>query len=210
MSTRAWVRARVRRELGDVEAVQAWPDALINDHVGDAVVELSYALRRSPVAVTLATVAGQRQYALGVGVVDVVGVEFPLGTMVTPATLEPVPAEATPDAPNLGYAQAWSADIQAGTVRLENAPADSVSQLRVYYVPLLSAPTDDTTALPVEPDELAIVVLLACQSLWEARSVEDVKRGLRPGVNVFSRRVAAVLGRRRRGRARPLVSGLSS
>lgn len=209
MATRATVRARVRRELGDTQAVQLWSDAQINDHFGDAVRELSYVLTRDVATVTLATVADQREYALGVAVTAVVGVECPLGTLLPPATgAVGVPAEGTPDMPASGAANDWTANVQAGTVRLRVAPAAGAGPLRISYRPLLAAPADDTTALAVAPDEEAIVALLTCRSLWELRRVEDGKRGLRPpDGNPFADRLNAMLARRRRVRVGSLAGG---
>lgn len=202
MATRATLRARVRRELGDGGAVYLWSDEQVNDHLADAIRELGRALPRGPVAATLTTVAGQREYAIGAAVAAVVGLEYPVGRPL-PRAGGPAgtPATGTPDLADTGYAQEWTGEAAAGTVRLRNAPAAGGEALRVVYRPLPTPPSDDATAVAVAPEEEAIVALLACRSLWESRVLADAKRGLRtPGDNPFAARVAAMLGRRREAR----------
>jgi hypothetical protein len=193
------VRARVRRELGDTEAARLWTDERVADQVADAIRELGQLLPRGPAAVTLAATAGQREYALGVEALRVVAVEWPPGTML-PRERGLMPASGSPEGPAGGYAQAWTADARAGTIRLRNAPGVSGESIRVLYVPPIAVPANDGDAIGIEEDEGALVALLACRSLWELRRLDDAKRGLRtPGAaNPFAGRVEAMLGRRRR------------
>jgi hypothetical protein len=197
--TLAMLRSRVRRELGDTEAVRLWSDEAVADHLADAIRELSHALPRDPVSIALTTVAGQRDYALGVDVVQIVAVELPLGTMV-PEARAPLPAGDSPAPPSGGYAQAWTATTRPATVRLRNAPATSGASFRVHYIPMIALPAGDGEAIAVAEDEGALLALLACRSLWELRRLADAKRGLRtPGAaNPFAARVEAMLRRRTR------------
>jgi hypothetical protein len=169
--------------------VRLWSDEAVADHLADAIRELSHALPRDPVSIALTTVAGQRDYALGVDVVQIVAVELPLGTMV-PEARAPLPAGDSPAPPSGGYAQAWTATTRPATVRLRNAPATSGASFRVHYIPTIA----------VAEDEGALLALLACRSLWELRRLADAKRGLRtPGAaNPFAARVEAMLRRRTR------------
>lgn len=206
MATRATVRARVRRELGDVGAVQTWKDDQLNDHVGDALSELGRVVPRSPVVATLVPVVAQRQYSVGAAFVDVLGVEFPAGTWL-PRSAGLVPGEGTPDAEEGSYQNEYSVDVEGGTVRLLLSPTDTAERIRVHYRPLVAVPSDDVTVLGIESDEDALVALMACETLWDQRHAQEARRGNRSTGNPYARRVRAMVARRQRARMASLVDG---
>ena len=175
MATLPQVRARMRRELGDAGAVHVWSDDQLGDAIGDALRELSYELRRPTATHSTTTVAGQREYASGrEGMVEVIGVEHPAGQMLPRAEL--APADSSNDR---GYAQAWSAGDSLGGDQVAERAGHSGQALRIDYAPLVAVPPDDSTTLAVAVDEVAIVALMACRFLMDARATDDAKRGLR-------------------------------
>jgi hypothetical protein len=199
MATLPQVRARVRRELADAGAVHVWSDEQVADAIADALRELSYELPRPTATHATTTVAGQREYAIGADVAEVIAVEHPEGQMLPRAAI--VPADTTNDR---GYAQEWAPGDGLAEIRLRNAPGASGQALRIYYRPLIAVPPDDATQVNVAGDEVSIVALMACRSLMDARATDDAKRGLRQQGNPFRFRVEAALARRRR-RARGTV-----
>jgi hypothetical protein len=205
MATLPQVRARVRRELADAGAVQVWSDDQLADAIADALRELSYELPRPTATHATTTVSGQREYAVGApenAIAEIVAVEHPEGQLLPREELAPADS-----ANDRGYAQAWSLGDGLAEIRLRNTPSSSGQALRVYYKPLIAVPPDDATQVDVAGDEVSIVALMACRSLFDARAVDDAKRGLRQQGNPFRFRVEAALARRRR-RARGGVMGV--
>ena len=195
MATLPQVRARMRRELGDAGAVHVWSDDQLGDAIGDALRELSYELRRPTATHSTTTVAGQREYAIGARK----GWSRSSGWSTRRGRCCRAPSSCRPTRRMIGATRRSGAPGDAlAEIRLRNAPGSSGQALRIYYAPLVAVPPDDSTALAVAGDEVAIVALMACRFLMDARATDDAKRGLRQQGNPFRFRVEAALARRRR------------
>jgi hypothetical protein len=201
MATRAELRALARRQLGDEVAPYVWGDGLVNDALADACTEYGELFPARAVAQGAAT-PGVRAYTLPADARQALRVEFPAGRFLPRD--DGIPAyQATGDAADDGLAQAWGWNPTTRQVTLRRAPVDG-GTIRVHYLATRTLPADDTTAAPVPAADNLLLVLLACRALWEARRLEDAKRGLRTpgGGNPFGGRVEAMLARRRRARGR--------
>jgi hypothetical protein len=204
MANRADLRARIRRELRDVAAVQTWQDDQLNDAIADACQELGREVPRPIASYSAVSVAGQRDYTIGSAAYTLlVGVEYPDGLML-PRAGDLIPADTVNDR---GYAQEWAPGDAAGEIRLRNAPTSNGQAIRIYLHPMIAAPTDDTTAIAVAGDEVTLLALLACRELWLTLNIEEMRKGVRWSSNPFERRIGRWLARRRQAHGSVMAPG---
>lgn len=192
MATRAELRSRVRTRLEDAGASALWPDAELDDYLGEGYREVG---RVAPVAATeaIATVAGQTGYTL-TGTVRRV-----LGVLLNGAILPQVsPAEVGAT----GAAQCWAFTPPATLTLNHAAGADQALSVRVLRAPAFPAADGDASGLDAAAEDLAVwaAVVLAL----DRRLVADGKRreGGRLGEAHRSARARREEARRRCQRAR--------
>jgi hypothetical protein len=197
MTTRAAARAALRGRLEDAAGAAAlWPDAILDEAIGDGV--RGYGLRRpKEAALAVAAAAGSTRIGLPANAVDparVVRVLDPRGEIVPPWSLHEPTGEA---------GQGWRV-FADGLLLAEPARAGTWTiEHRTGRTP----PADDAGFLDVLPGDEPTVLALATAAALARRATEAAKRGDRQTADACARLADAargeadrLLGGRRRAR----------
>lgn len=175
MTTRADLRAEVRRRLEDVGVTPLWDDATLNGMLADAIRAIG---SRFPEERTLSVMVAEG--ATSVSLASAVA-ERTVARVVDP-TGEAVPRARGPVGTGAAAQEWWS---WAGEVWLAQ-PATG-GTWAIHYLGGRTAPVDDVSALDLEPEEEGIAVALACAAVLRRRAVEDAKRGIGRGGDPVAR-----------------------
>ena len=163
MTTRADIRARLRRMLEDTDPVAPlWPDAALNEWLAVAVREYGARFPRE-VTVTIAAMPGQTDYALPADTRRVLRVESPAG--------RPIPRRAPRIAHELGAAQTW---LHFGAILTLGEPP--TAPLVVAYRGLYPFPADDTTPFTLPEEGLDLALTGTTILALEQRAIAAAKR----------------------------------
>jgi hypothetical protein len=171
MSNRTQLRERLRRELGDTEAVTTWTDSLLDSLLNEAV---GWYSRLWPLQSTAYkdVAEGQRSFDTPAGAIGVSGVECPPGVVL------PQYAAATVGAPpSGGRRQGWS--LWGGKVYLYNpASGEEVGAQRLAMRVLLPWERLDPVVDWSGPeDDERLLVLWSATEAWAWLDGQDQKRG---------------------------------
>lgn len=168
MTTRGELKARVRSELNDAGAARLWSDSLIEGWIGEAIRAYGRSLPREAVT-TLASVAGQADYALPADTLAVLRVEHPEGIVRVGR-----PGAAGED---LAATLGWPAyDVYAGTLTLRPAPGRSDEAIRVRYQASYPEPAADGDLLATPPAHDDLLVWQACFRALAWIGTDEAKR----------------------------------
>ena len=169
MTTRAELRADLRRRLGDASAQPLWPDADLDGFLADAV--HLYGHWRPATATTTAAVAdGALRITLGsnsdITAERIVAVRDPDGNRV--------PRLAAPPTDDPGAGQGWW--FHAAGIELQLGADGGFWGIDHWTGRALL--DDDTSAQPIVAGDEPAVVLIAAAAAVEQRAADDYKRGL--------------------------------
>lgn len=197
MTTRLSLRTALRLQLEDATPTPLWDDATLNEALTEAMgrygarvpIErrLSVAIPASATTVVVATPLSTRQV---IRVLDARG--------------EPVP-RAWGHAQRGGDGQAWR--WWGGSLVLA-LPLGSAQTWTIEYLGPRPLPSNDITAVEIDPGDDDIVVGLAASAALTRRAVEDAKRGLNgQPIALLAAAIEADAGERLRTRARRATGG---
>ena len=158
-------RRGVRAELGDEAPPYLWADDLLDAWLAEALGALSL---RLPCEATLvvASVAGQAEYPLPLGVLAVTAVEHP-------------PGQARVRGTSLDTARAGGAAtflVWDGRLVLRPAPAADGEAIGVRYLARRAVPAADSDPLPVEAGDEELLSLYVCARALAWVGTQEGKR----------------------------------
>jgi len=195
MTTRAELRAALRRRLEDASASPLWDDATLNGALVGAI--RAYGARFPREAVVA--------FAVGTGATRVPVPEPALDPTRIVRVLDgvgaTVPAMEGAEEGDGGQAWRW----WDGTLILRR-PVAAAATWRIEGLLPRADPADDASPVDVAPGDEEIVLALATAAALRRRAVEDAKRGSRPaGIAALAAAADAeadrlLAGRRRRAR----------
>lgn len=174
MTTRAELRAALRRRLEDTAATPLWDDTTLNDALADAIrahgdrfpaeAALDVAVPTGATRVPVPTAIAPERI---VRVLDRAGAEVPWDDAAGTGGV------------GVGGGQAWR--WWGATLILARPAAGTTSTpWRIEFLAPRPVPTDDLTAVDLPPGDEGIVLALAAAAALRRRAVEDAKRGLAP------------------------------
>lgn len=193
MTTRAEVRATIRRRLEDNSGTPLWDDALLNDLIADAI--RTYGTR----------CPAQRSLSIAV----------PAGATSIPLAITPAPRRVVRVLDPNGAVVSRDDGVAVVSWRWWNGaiilggPAIG-GDWQIDYLAFRAIPDDDSDVLDVEPVDEENIVLLAAASALRRRVVEDGKRGIERGSDTLERsaeRLEALAEERVRARFRVVRGG---
>ncbi len=170
MTSRLELRTMVRRRLADTSVDPLWDDALLNDAIGAGVRRYSARVPRQAVA-AVAVAAGSRVIAVPaevnpprvVRVFDDTGTVWPRWEGSIEQT--PAPNGQTGDA----TWRVWGQEL------LLARPAPRTGGWRIEHLAHRAEPSDDATALDIQPGDEDLLIAQAIAIALERRAVADGK-----------------------------------
>ncbi|MGB3308089.1 MAG: hypothetical protein WBA63_18025 [Thermomicrobiales bacterium] len=182
-TTRAELRAMVRRRLADTSADPLWDDQFLNDAIAEAVRRYSARIQREA-ATTTAVTAGDRELTVpdGINPHRIVKIFDDRGDIwrqwsETVRSLPPVAY-----APSSGdhFWRVWGSDVMLAS------PAPRTGTWRLEYLADRIVVADDETPMDMQPGDEDIHIALAMNVALTRRAIADGKRTTGKGTHPFS------------------------